>query len=488
MTQVTPNFSIFENLLDGFVRTDDQGIVLDWNLQAEKILGWAKSEAIGKPIVELVIPNERRAQHGPRIKKLLSTGQSEFLNQRIHVNTRHRNGNDVRIELSLFPIKNDTQTQYGACIRDITDFALAVEKLRASEEQYRSLVENAPDIILTIDREFKITFINRMAPSYQREQVIGKSAMLFIPEYDHERIKAIYQSILDTHLPRTFETEGIHSDGSKVWYDTSASPIFSGSEVVGITILTRDVSAMKQAQEDLKKHHEQLIISAKLSSLGEMAAGIAHEINNPLAIIYGTASQAKRKFDNGTLEKERLAENLSTIITTTERIAKIVKGLRTFSRESVGDPMTTNYLWQIIEDTLELCKEKFRFHSIDLEVICEQDIKIDCRPSQISQVIMNLLSNAYDAVEQLTSRWIKVIAEKKAGFVELSVTDSGNGIPPEIVAKIMQPFFTTKSIGKGTGLGLSISTGIAESHGGKLSYDKDGPNTRFILVLPMSPN
>lgn len=276
------------------------------------------------------------------------------------------------------------------------------------------------------------------------------------------------------------------ADGSKMWFSTLANPIFSGNNVIGITLLTRDITDIKRAEDALKKHHEQLVISAKLSSLGEMAAGVAHEINNPLSIIYGLSSQTKRKHDAGTLDPEILGRNLATILTTTERIAKIVKGLRTFSRDATDDPMEIAAVSQIIEDTLELCREKFHIHSIDLRVDCDPSLFILCRPSQMSQVLMNLLGNAHDAIENDPEKWVEIRAVKNKSLLELSVKDSGKGILRDIVAKMMQPFFTTKETGKGTGLGLSISRGIVEAHNGQLYYDENCPNTRFVVEMQLT--
>lgn len=485
-TQHGPDLAILEQMLDGFARVDRSGIILDWNRQAEQVLGWSRSETVGKSFDQMIIRESQESQDVRFDSRFVAEDIAKFVNERVAIQAQHRSGRILRIELTIISFQFAGEIQFGTFMRDITALALAEEKLRQSEEQYRSLVENAPDTILTIDREFKITFINHLVAGYARHQVIGKSAFQFIPEHDHDRIRRIYESIFATQKSCTYETLGIHADGKRFWYDTNASPIFSGDQVVGITILTRNVTAMKLAQEELKNHHEQLIASAKLSSLGEMAAGIAHEINNPLSIIYGLASQTQKKQETGTLEPEKLANNLSTILTTTERIAKIVRGLRTFSRDVNDDPLTPTAIVQIIDDTLELCKEKFRFHSIDLQIFCQNDSVIDCRPSQISQVLMNLLNNAYDAVETVDRKWIQVSVIEKGDKAVISVVDSGNGIPVECQHKIMLPFFTTKSIGRGTGLGLSISTGIAEGHGGKLYYDASHPHTRFVLELPVS--
>jgi C4-dicarboxylate-specific signal transduction histidine kinase len=142
---------------------------------------------------------------------------------------------------------------------------------------------------------------------------------------------------------------------------------------------------------------------------------------------------------------------------------------------------------QIVRETLELCAERFRQHAIALTVEpIPDDCQVTCRGVQISQILLNLLSNAHDAVEDRPSRWVRVVTEANEEEVRISVVDSGPGIAREHVDRIMEPFFTTKPIGKGTGLGLSVSKGIAEANGGRLAYDPTSPETRFVLTLRRS--
>lgn len=227
--------------------------------------------------------------------------------------------------------------------------------------------------------------------------------------------------------------------------------------------------------------------AAKMSSLGEMAAGIAHEINNPLAIVSGRVGQIKRMLEMSDLvDKSKFSEELVKIENTVQRMAKIVYGLRTFSRNAETDAMVRTNVATIIEETLALCSERFKHYNVEVRVVCESTIQADCRSAQISQVVLNLLNNAFDAIDSLTEKWVEVKVAVNKGKIQISVTDSGKGIPPEIAAKMVEPFYTTKAVGKGTGLGLSISSGICQQHGGELKYDSSCPNTRFIIELPSS--
>lgn len=254
------------------------------------------------------------------------------------------------------------------------------------------------------------------------------------------------------------------------------------SEILSFAIRTENL--IKQRTAELEESKIKMVQSSKLSSLGEMAGGIAHEINNPLSIIQSKSRTLKKRLDAGT-DLEKCKEDLALIERTTDRIAKIIRGLRTFARNSEGDPMLPNKVGQIVADTLELCQERFKNHQIELRVNNAVDADLECRAAQISQVLMNLLGNAHDAVEHLPEKWVELNVTGSSNKVRISVVDSGKGIAPEVVEKLMQPFFTTKGVGKGTGLGLSISKGIIEEHHGRFIYDQDSANTRFVIDLPL---
>lgn len=228
----------------------------------------------------------------------------------------------------------------------------------------------------------------------------------------------------------------------------------------------------------------QMIQSNKMASLGEMASGIAHEINNPLAIIKMTALQMQKNMNEDNLV---LKNGITKIDSTVDRISKIIQGLRTFSRDGRNDPFEIVSFDDLIDDILSFCKERLKHHSITL-IKDEHDpnLVFEGRQIEISQVVLNLLNNAIDAVDPLVDeeRWIRISAKNNGSFLEIRITDSGHGIPLETQSKMFQPFFTTKEIGKGTGLGLSLSLTIVKNHLGEIFIDNDSPNTCFVLRLP----
>jgi C4-dicarboxylate-specific signal transduction histidine kinase len=234
------------------------------------------------------------------------------------------------------------------------------------------------------------------------------------------------------------------------------------------------------------EQQQALLQSSKMAALGEMAGGVAHEINNPLAIIQFNADFAKKALGSDPLQRERIVKSLEMIQGTSQRINSIIKGLMNFSKEGSEEELASVSVAQLIRDTLGLCSEKFKAHGIDLSVHEITDsITVQVRPSQISQVLLNLLSNAYDAISGCEGRWIRIESRAHGKTIQISVTDSGGGIATKDRERLFEPFFTTKPVGSGTGLGLSISQGLIESHGGRLFLDESSEHTRFTIELPL---
>lgn len=239
------------------------------------------------------------------------------------------------------------------------------------------------------------------------------------------------------------------------------------------------------AETALEEQRLRAFTSAKFAALGEMSSGITHEINNPLTSI-NLHSQHLKILIESDAEKAESLQKLDLVSKSVHRIARIVESMSTISREGAQDPLRNESLHRIVEDTTTFCAERFRSHNVKLMINVPKKIYIDCRAVQISQILLNLLNNAFDATETLSERWISLEATEKDDRVLISVTDSGPGISEDLSQKIFVPFFTTKPAGRGTGLGLSLSSKIAQDHGGSLFLDRSHPHTRFVVELPIS--
>lgn len=239
---------------------------------------------------------------------------------------------------------------------------------------------------------------------------------------------------------------------------------------------------------ELENQMTQNLNTARLLAVGEMAADVAHEINNPLTVIDLHVNKLKKLEAAGHIAPE-LSVSINKIQMMILRITKIIKGLKSLSRDGNADPKVAFSIANMIEDVKTLVEMKIKSHEIKFEInLMDTSLHVVGREVQISQVLVNLIGNAIDAVIASTpeSRWITLDIKEFDNHIYFYVTDCGPGISEELHEKIMRPFFTTKELNKGTGLGLSISKTIIEEHEGRLEYNRESQNTQFVFTLKKS--
>lgn len=224
----------------------------------------------------------------------------------------------------------------------------------------------------------------------------------------------------------------------------------------------------------------------KMASIGRLAGSIGHEINNPLAIISGYSQKLKRLSKEENISSELVNKYANKIEETTYRIKKIVDSLSKVSRSTKNEQdQQVVTMASIIEDTLSICQEKFKIEGIEITSNhLSVNSKLEVNPIEISQIFLNLLTNAFDAIIELDQRWVNIHVYDQGINIEVCVTDSGRGIEEKYKKKILEPFFTTKALGKGTGLGLSISRSILDKYLGEITLKEDSSNTCFQITLP----
>jgi two-component system NtrC family sensor kinase len=364
-----------------------------------------------------------------------------------------------------------------ATLRDITDPKRAQDTLARSEARYRHLVESASDAIVTLDANGRFTTVNHAAENisgYKREELVGQWFAPMLPDDDLPKALGHFQQALagETGL---FETQFYRKDGETRIISVTYSTPQKDEEVL---CLIRDVTDQKMLQE-------QLIQSEKMSAIGQLVSGVAHELNNPLAGISAFAQLllAEKRFPP---DQRTAAE---TIYSEARRASRIVQNLLTFARQHKAEKVLTA-INQVLDDTLELRAYELRVRGIDVRREYDEtlpDTMADAH--QLQQVFLNLITNAEQAMEQKDGHHhrLTVRTRRSSDAIRIEIEDSGAGIPANLIERIFNPFFTTKPTGSGTGLGLSISLGIVREHEGKI-WAENAPQggARFIVEVPIS--
>jgi C4-dicarboxylate-specific signal transduction histidine kinase len=336
-------------------------------------------------------------------------------------------------------------------------------------------------------------------------RIINKTIIFFISQFFKTFIVTlmmylVFHRFVTTHLTKIVEFLRHYDDSHKQFRPLALDRTNHERDelyylVNSINAFLKKIFAFQRQQETMiatqnqtiKEQADKIINTAKLASIGEMAGNIAHEINNPLTIVQAYVEALSDYLPTEETQRKEMEDIVDRINRTVVRMTTIIKGMLFFSRESSGIEGETTTLAEIVSLTFELCEDKFKQRSIVLHSQFDGTLQFQCRKAQICQVLLNLLSNAADALmsNAENNRHITIKSQQNATTSMIFVSDNGPGVPEAIRSKIMDPLFTTKPIGKGTGLGLSISNTIVQSHGGSLTLlASEEPGAHFMLSLP----
>jgi PAS domain S-box-containing protein len=370
-------------------------------------------------------------------------------------------------------------------------------RLRESEERYRALFEHATDgigVIRTVD--FILIDANRKFAEilgYAPQALIGKHVDVLFPTADRINARALLESL--ACAPSDSPTENLllgydkevalrPAAGGLLPVSLSCSALSMGEERL-LTLIIHDLTERKKLEREREAMQHQLFQSSKLASIGELSAGVAHEINNPLMGIINFAQLLK---DDGVARNETEQRMVDGIIGEGERIAIIVRNLLTFARQD--PPVATKVaVIQVIDNSVSLFGHQFERAGISLEIEVAEDVRpVTVDASRLRQVVVNMISNAYHALKASDGdqKLFRITAGNLDGEkVEIAFFDNGIGIPQKNLDKIFDPFFTTRRDSGGTGLGLSLSFGIIRDYNGEIKVEsQEGSYTRFIIRLP----
>ncbi|MCM0606280.1 MAG: PAS domain S-box protein [Xanthomonadaceae bacterium] len=365
------------------------------------------------------------------------------------------------------------------------------ERLIRSEkdaDELRRALDQSSIIVFT-DANGVITYVNDKfceISKYSREELIGKTHRLINSAHHHKEFFSNLWRTISAGKVWKGELKNKAKDGTFYWVFTTIVPFMdsSGKPIQYVAIRT-DITELKQIEEQAQDQRVALLHAEKMASLGELAAGTAHELGNPLAAISGRMEFLEMQILSGKSTSEEILRSIGTVKELTERMTRIIRGMRALSRDGTHDPFQKVSVGLLVKDVLSFANEGLQKNNILVDVSEVDDrIEVNCQETQISQILVNLVGNARDAIVGFSEKWIKIQVLDQDSCIVIAVTDSGKGIPQEIAEKILLPFFTTKPAGKGSGLGLSISRTIIEKHNGQIYLDQASPNTRFVITLP----
>jgi len=318
---------------------------------------------------------------------------------------------------------------------------------------------------------------------HYQSPILPEGLDLFVEAHKPIIEKAVQRAI-EFGEPYNLELKALTAEGNILWINTTGKPNYENGKIVSLSGTIQDIDARKKAELKYALERQKSIQNSKLAALGELAAGIAHEINNPLAIIHGSVQLMPRYLE----DSEKLIKKIDDINNSSKRISHIVKSLQKFSRTSDGKQFSLHCLKDIVDEAVTLTGNKSKRHSTSISVDCNAEMIIICNEIEIEQVIINLINNAIDAIKHLPERWISIDIFEKNTCVVFKITDSGSGIPEEVSDKLFDPFFTTKNVGDGTGLGLSIAKGILDEHNATIAVEQNSPHTCFTIEFQKSEN
>jgi len=477
--------ALFECVPAAIVVSDEGGRIVLVNALVEELFGYSRKELLGQTI-EILIPERFRGLYMEHRHQYLQDPQRRAMGAGVELYGRRKDGTEFTIDAIL----SSVETQQGKLILSlIQDFAKR-DPAVGFRLHLTALVNSSGEAIIGRTLDGVICSWNQSAErifGYSAEEAIGQPIFLLYPPNTEDEESDVLSRLKRGETINAHDVVRRRKDGQNIDVSVSISPIFDPmGNLVGASKVARDITERKQMEAELEVRRAQAMTSARLSELGMMAGSIAHEINNPLAVIHASASDLLEMAETGVVPVKELEIASARIRRTADRISKIVKSLRQIARKGNNDPFQRASAGEIVEQVLDLCRERFRVHSVQLDAtIVDAGLHVLCREVQIAQVLLNLLLNAFDAVVEGTrEKWVRIEVRSCEDRVVFTVIDSGPGVPAELKARIMEPFFTTKPVGKGTGLGLSLSKAFVEDNGGDLILSERENHTCFSFALP----
>ncbi|MFO0751596.1 MAG: ATP-binding protein, partial [Myxococcota bacterium] len=486
----------------------------------ERRLGRPRAELVGRPLAELVAPSCRE-RCATQLAALLAGGDEHGVIRGLSLPGRD-GAADQPLELSIErALVGDKPLLFIAIAQpDPTAAELeAASERREARIRLETMLEFAPALIIAVSLRGTIDYINWVLPQYSKADVIGSPWLIYFPPEHAAEQQRHFDAVVATGVATTCEVSTAGADGSTLWYSSHLGPIRSEGKIVGVVIVSQDITERKRTQAEL-------LAARRLAVLGTLAAGVAHEINTPIQFVRDSlhflrgagddilglvdtlgsvwqqvapdashladaCARAESEADLPYL-RQNMPAAFDRCLDGLNRVATIVRSLREFAHPS-GAEMAPADLAHAIQSTLTICSNEYKYVA-DIVTKFDADLPpVICHIGEINQAVLNIVVNAAHAIADVVrdtqeKGTITVRARRDGEDVVIEIADTGTGIPEAIRGRIFDPFFTTKEVGRGSGQGLAIAWSvIKDKHGGDLAYDSTvGKGTTFRIRLPIA--
>jgi two-component system NtrC family sensor kinase len=472
---------LFETAQDGILILDaGTHTITDVNPFMVELLGYTRDEFLGKALWEIGVLTDAAASW-EAFRTLQATGYIRY--DDLPLQTKAGARQEVEFVSNMYRENDHEVIQCN--IRDIT----ARRKAEEARAQLAAMVESSDDAIIGKTLDGRITSWNAGAErlyGYPRAEVIGQSIALLIPPDRSDELPTILARLQRGERIEHFETVRMRKDGTHLEVSLTVSPIIDAAgHVVGASAIARDITARRQAEAQVQRQREALFQSEKLATMGQLLAGVAHELNNPLSVVMGQAALLQHA-----MRDKQQAEQAAKIVQAAERCARIVHNFLALARQQPPERQSV-HLNQVVREVVELFAYSLRVDSVDVHFELAPDLPVvGGDRHQLHQVMVNLVTNAQQAMREVAGPRHLTLAtgvDAEGRQIWLEVRDTGPGVAAAAQEHIFKPFVTTKPPGMGTGLGLSLCQEIVEEHGGTIRLGQADPQGAvFRVTLPVA--
>lgn len=475
---------------DAIIGKTLEGVITEWNRGAEQIFGYTAQEAIGHPVC-ILFPSGHEDEETAILARLRRGERIDHLEtQRLR-----KDGEVIDVSITVSPVRDEEGRVVGASkvARDITTARQAQLALAEREAHLQSVLDTVPDAMVVIDPAGIMQSFSATAErlfGYSPEEVLGHNVSMLMPSPYREQHDGYLHRYLTTSERRIIGigrlVVGLRKDGSTFPMELAVGEVVAPGRRF-FTGFIRDLTERQQTQKRMQELQAELVHMSRFTALGEMASALAHELNQPLAAVANYLKGSKRLLESGEADMTPMVlEAVDLGMEQALRAGEIIRRLRDFVSRGESVRQTEN-LPKLIEEASALALVGVK--ELAVQVIFTLDPKADCAfvdKIQIQQVLLNLMRNAVEAMQECDVRELRLTTQRVDGdTVEISVADTGPGIPPEVATHLFQPFFTTKP--NGMGVGLPISRTIIEAHGGRL-WVEPGPRGGTVFRMTLAAN